>query len=620
MARKGKMQIANGIKLSADKHKKLLDFLLASVNRNRTVRESLVARYSVITKKLNGYLELSANEEKLQRRELDNQTTAIPEQKYTVALGHLEDVITNVMNILFPPGRMYGALELKKERQDIAAAFSSVLNQHAEEFGHYTAYKKMVTSAVVFNLGAVEYNWREDLAGAMVVRTGSAVSYLDPYNLILDYAAPVDNYALEAEYYGYVDRKTSRYLERKKREGYFFFDEDLYSDADDHINTQFGEHYFDRPAIRPKGWFSDCHKDKRAGFQLHNFLSTGETVDLTKPGRNEVITICHRLVPSEWGLGADKDYQIWRFNILNATRIIRAERVAEHHGVLPIGITSPKAMDGWLNSKGLSEFLIPFQDLMSNYWNLGIKDLRNSVYGGLKLYDQDMIRLNEIKDPSTGWIPVSRDNDDRRFPIQNAVAVIQENKGHASLDNEIAAIHQFLQKMIPTDLTQVMASLNRAGSHQSRVVSNAASRSIFAIAKAISEEALTIGHYIMTQNTMALQPTITVIGPDGEEVELSAAAFKESKIKIGISDGLKGLDLIAVQDTIDKMIQYTLQSRRSQEQYDVVRMMQFSLEMQGARINPGEFKFKNPWDKLDDQQKAIAFELLQKASQEAQNK
>ncbi len=330
-------------------HDELLSHLLLMIAPHVTVREQLVTRYSAIVEDLAGYMKLTKDSEELAKRAHGGESTAVPDQKYPLASGPIEDMITHVLTILFPPRQMYGSVELDKDKQTTAAAFASVLNEHARLFNHYTNMGKMVFDALVYNLGAIECEWTANHGYLMSARNqagllgssgllfeGNAVKHLDAWNLILDYTTQVSNYGANAEFYATIEN-VSRFnllrdmMEKKLYAPLTVRDQlrqivkagDGYTLADPSApfypgwNTAFGFAdttrygvglYKRKPAIRSQYMGVNCGAgNTQSGFNLANYMN-GDTSasEAAILHANEKLVITARIIPSEWKLSPSK--------------------------------------------------------------------------------------------------------------------------------------------------------------------------------------------------------------------------------------------------------------------------------------------------------------------------
>ncbi len=136
---------------------------------------------------------------------------------------------------------------------------------------------------------------------------------------------------------------------------------------------------------------------------------------------------------------------------------------------------------------------------------------------------------------------------------------------------------------------------------------------MFRLARVISEQAITPISYMQTQNIYHFQKEMTVLDSTGNAIVVQPDMFRQAGVQVAISDGLRGIDTVSISNRIAEIIRYALQSRRIQSELDVVKMVRFLLSIEGATIDINQFRYDTPFDALDDQQKQMAYQLLQQA-------
>ena len=657
-------QVSRDVSITEEHHRSLRDALMQLIAPSVTVRNQLIHRYDKITRDMAAYLALKGEAEELAKRQADAETTAVPDQRFALADGHIQNVSSEVMNILFPARNMYGSTAIDPENTNVVSSFLAVINLHAQQFGHYPQYDNMVYDALVYNLGVLESDWRMDTGFVTtadgpqqaVIRQGCEVLRLDPYNVLLDHSVPVERYGPDAEFYGKVERVSAfavrKHLLDKKWFGPAGIEKALqevryeqgkvmntqqynatapfYNEYTNYFGSEVGKHglFRERPSTRPPEWYaSDCApKNHCRTFDVSSYMSDGRgggDVSLTNLHQNELTTITARIVPQDYGLSdaPERQLEIWRFKVLNGHWIVSASPLLTTHGMLPIGVTAPASANGTLESKSLSEKLIPYQDLMSNIYNLYVKEMRKKVNNGLVFYDPKRVKLNEMRDPTSGFIPVSIPEDtdtatDRT--VGSAVHKFSDAPPFNNTVNDVNQVNDMMQAVLPTDQLASMSGLDRAVNHQSKTVASAAARRTFREARIISDQAIAPIMFTLTMNVTAFQPAIKLIDDSGNTVEVNPETFKDADLKISVSDGLRGIDNIAIADRVSEMVRYALQSRRTQENIDVLKLMEYLMKLEGASFDIKSFRYDSPIDQLDEQGKQVAFQLYQQALQAQQ--
>jgi hypothetical protein len=662
------IRIGQDLSITVAKHNNLLNALMMMLAPHIRTRKAMLLRYDKISRDLAGYLKNDGVDKTHQKLYESGETNVIPDQRYPMAEGHVDDIVTHLMQILFPARAMYGATQTKPAEENIAASFISVMNMHAEQFGHYTQYGRMLHDAIAFNESGLTVEWRKVLgylnnrnnaageAGVTdIIYSGNYVQQCDLYNSIWDYTCEPDMYPSDAEFYAMVETANIYKLRKMVLSNEIFGPESMlkslrtfdYSSGHPVLQTEgmfynnyssmFGIDnyssnraslglYHRRPQIRSRFYSKTANSDIGSIFQLNTYAngqSTSEADEASMIQPNEILNIKARIVPSDYGLSDINELQIWNFKIVNGAHIVLAEQDSIAHGLLPVTRIVPKRELGVNTTKSVAESLIPFQDQMSSTLNLYTKGMQKTNNNGLIFYDSKAIKLDQMARPSHGYVPVTRDVDTpgaQQQPIGNFIANIHQRPEINTSIQDIAQIKSMMQDVMPTEMIKQLADLNRATTHQSQSYTNAASRKIFKLARDISNSGITAIMHMMTKNVIEYADPMIIQDANGQDQQIDPKSFRDANVQLQASDGLRGIDTVAISQSIGSIIQYVLQSPAANQQLDVVKLIEYQLHTQGATFNIEDFKFKNPFDALDVQQKQIAFQLLQQAvAQQQQN-
>lgn len=661
-------RLSTNLTLSAEKHKELLDAVMNMIYPHQRTRRALLSRYDRISKDLSAYQANTGLEKEIEKQKNLDMSVSIPDQRYPLAQGQLDDIVTHLLQIMFPSRRMYSPNELDPALQNEAVAFAEIINKHGINFAHYKEYGKMLYDAVAYNAGGVSIEWtnkygwlaeRQNELGTRgtnaVLQAGNKVNYLDLYNTIWDYNCKPEEYPQNAHFYAEIEPVSEFQLKLMFTRGQIFGQKHLqdslrkvmWKDGKPELGHENSENYYNdyftnlglgttsqqsqvnsglycrRPPVRSKMFY--LNRDGRGHheeFDYKDYMNCDDDgydyyEEEETPYANEMMYLTVRLIPDDYGLSDSKEMQIWKLSILNGNWIVAGHQIATAHGLLNAVRCVPKTENGDMQSKSIGEKLTPFQDLISNMSNLYLKGMRKNTNNGLIFYDQDRVKLNEHKDPTSGYIPVDRGNDvlNKHTPVGNLIHTVHERPEINTTLNDINQIHGLMQEVMPTDMLQNMSNLNRATEHQSQTVSNAASRRLYKLAREISDEAIVPALYMMSENTIHMEEPFEANDGQGNTIVIDPAQYAEQGISLGLSDGLKGIDNVAIGQSISSIIQYTLQSSEANQQLDVVKMIEYFMHFQGAPIDIEKFRYQNPFDQLPPEQKQIAFQLLQQAAQ-----
>lgn len=664
-------ELNNTLSLSADKHKELLDALMNIIYPHQRTRKHLIERYDAISKDLAAYQANTGLEKQRENMNDANMSTEIPDQRYPLAQGQLDDITTHLLQLLFPSRRMYGPKELDPELQNEAVAFAERINMHGVNFAHYKVYGKMLYDAVAYNSGGISVEWsnkfgwlaeRQNEIGTKgttsIVQAGNKIKYMDLYNTIWDYNCKPEEYPQNAHFYAEIEPASEFELKLMFERGLLFGQKMLQDklrsvtwmngkpELSQKNSNQFYNEYFvnlglnqgsvhsqcnsglfiQRPPVRSKIFFDAARNSEYTDeeFDFKDYMTCDDSIEnmneIRTPHANELLHITVRLIPNDYGLSDNDEMQIWKFSVLNGTWIVFGQQMSTAHGLLNATRCVPKTENGNLQSKSIGEKLTPFQDLISNMHNLYIKGMRKNANNGLIFYDQDAIKLNEHRDPTSGYVPVQRgiDAQNKHTPVSSLVHTVHERPEINTTLNDIAQVHDLMQDVMPTDMLRNMSNLNRATEHQSQTVSNAASRRLYKLAREIADEAIVPVLYMMSKNTIHMEQPFEINDGKGQTIMIDPSSYVDRGIELGLSDGLRGIDNVAIGQSISSIIQYTLQSAEANQQLDVVKMIEYFMHFQGAAIDIEKFRYQNPFDQMSNEQKTQAFQVYQQVIQQQQ--
>lgn len=659
-----------GKKVEREKITDMLAVLFGRIGPAVCEHQNLVMRYKNILYNLAAATDNKGTQREKEVAYAKGQTDIVSDLRYPKTLGHVNAVAVSTMNVLFPARQMYGSVEVNPDEQKETAAFVQVMNVHAKQFKHYTAYYRIIHDAVAYNLGINEVVWKQvkgvkgklrpnpqDVSSttmSQVIKEGTQIRHLDIFNTVLDTSADTESYAMDAEFYATVDMYTEFDLVRMGERGEVILTKEL-RDALRGFTVKDGKSelgknknafyngkngkmfnvaagavtglYTHRPDFRSRLLDTarnekvDCHDS----FDVNEYMNgTSSTLSEKPNAGNELLTVTMRIDPEDFGLprgtgsgDAKGLLEIWRFKVLNGNHIVYAQPVALSHGLLPCNVTRPKTELSKTLSLSIAELLMPFQEASSSLMNLFIKQARSDANKGVTYHDK-RIELNQMADPTSGHIAVDMDGLPEKSSLGNLIYNVQ---GAAPNNSPIVAdqhMESRMQDVFPVDSIGALANLNRPVTHQSRSVSQQQNLPVFVLARIIHEELVEPSSYMQTQDIINFQQAIKVFDGSGSIQTIDPSVFANTELDIAVSDGLRGIDTIAIADRLQALIQFAFQSRRVQQEIDVVAMTAYLLQMEGAQVNLEAFKYKTPFDALGEEEKNLAYQLLQQALAEQQ--
>jgi len=502
-----------------------------------------------------------------------------------------------------------------------------------------------------------------------IIKRGTRLKHLDIYNTILDWSADIENYSTDAEFYVKVERVTDNDLLRKQEQGEILLANDILNllrrpkvnggkiETSSKGSPFYNTGHFSTTVLGNRGGSSFAgmyhyrcdfrsrynhirehysHEDNNKPFDHIKSIygSDGERIKEKQTALNELVTITIRASEEDIGLsskqGTARDQsdgknirKIWRIGIVNGIRIVSIDEIATNHGMLPCSVTVPKTELSDTCSLSLSEQLLPFQEADSSLMNIFIKQARSDKNKGLTFYAKEIVDLDEWADPTTGRIGVNLKNksgpDGKNYRLQDLVHNVQGHPINRSLIEGMGLLEQKSQDIFPTQSVDQLANLNRPVTHQSRSLTQLQNLPVFIFARTIHDELLEPQNYMHVMDIINNNDTISMMNSEGNEEQVDPTTLDLESVDLAVSDGLRGIDTIAVMDRLNQILQYAFQSPEVLREYDVMLIADYLLKMEGANIEMEAFKFQNPFDALPPEQKELAVQLLQQAAAEQGN-
>ena len=612
-----------GLKITREQHDVLVMYIRQLMDMGSAVRDIQIQKFEKIDREVYGYLLLDEDDKK---REIDNQKgygVKPVDIKLPLTLIRMEEAVTYMLLVLAPDDGIYNAVA-PAEQQKVAKAFSRLLNEHAQYFGHYRNFGIFLFDAIKYNFGALLTEWQEvygnligtDDVGAarilrdQIVQTGNQVSAVDPYNCFYDPSVdPLQCYR-EGEFCAYTEQRRAFWLERAERRGeYFNIENALASTAGGY--TGYFRH---RPIIDPNyhdafGGSSNM-VDYFALLSMHSDQSTWH-----RAATQEVTYIWIQLYPNKWGLGPDDTLQVWRFTLVNGLHLVEAAPMSNAHGQLPMVFAMPNEDGFRWQTKSWAEHLTPFNRFASQQMNVHQRANRRALYGML-FYNRTLFPDLEGDDQDllAGKIPfnsAATDVDVRRHVLQ-----LQDAPDTSNTMETVNQLDEMMEKVLPTQMAPQVASLERATQYQAAATVQSANRRNLKIAKTIDSQAMTPCRHMQMFNVLQYQEAVEVITDEGALLQADPKEFRDTKLQFDISDGLRGLDKLTLILHIKEALNTIVQSQQAAAQIDIVKLMDYWTSLIGDNTDFSQFRIQSPIDSLPVEQRNAAFQLLQQVLQQ----
>lgn len=617
-----KWQVGDKLYLINENYFALLKHMTTRLELAKAQRARYIDVFKYIDKEYYAFLLRDADDQKRQRDNALGRGVKPTDEKLSMMFSQIDEAATYLLSVLAPDDSMYTAMA-SKDKQQIASAFAKLMNTHAKTFGHFRAYAMFLLTAMKYNFSGFGVHWQERMGNIVtsnsvgmpvitrdVVAMGNQIQAYDPYNILIDPSvAPVD-VPESGEYFGVVDITTEFRLRKAEQEGEIFNVSDFV--ATDGMNYSYRPFYESKPAVRNDfGQNADMKTDWFSVFAYHNEAKESSV-------GYEIIRGFFWLIPSRFGLGNSNKYEIWEAVLGSDKTILSLKHADNAHGMLPINIAMPYEDNfGW-QTKGAAERLVSHQQFGSFIMNTHKRATRKRLYG-LTLYDSQRIpaMAQDTVDLEGGKVGFNSNGQD--VDVNKLVKQFNDGPDTTNTLENIALLNELMQDILPTRMQQQVAGLDRATQYQAAAVVQSASRRNLRIAKTIDSQAMQRGRRMQMLNIQQKQRQIEILLDGGEVTTIDPKTLRETRIEFDVSDGLKGIDKLALTMNIKEVLNSLLQSQAAQS-FDVAAIINYWTSMLGDNTDFRQFKITSPIDNLPAEQRNMAFQLLQQyaAQQEAQ--
>ena len=614
-----KIKLSQSVTVSARAYEKLVQHVTDRLRLGAQVRDANYDMYKYIDQEFYSYLKRNQEDQKRIRQAIQGDAVKPVDEKLSMIFAQIDEAVTYLLSVLAPDGAMYTAIA-PREKQDVAKGFATLMNKHAQFFKHYDEYCLFLVDALRYNFGAFGVFWEShrgnmvvnnkgtgqaEIKRDIVIQAGNCVECFDPYNLFVDAAVCPTKLATEGEFFGVTELMTRFKLMRLKQFGEL-------TNCEEFMQTNAATVWYKEHAqIR-----SELANASGGISNWFNILSRRDENGASVANGFEVTRVYIWLVPKDFELSNVKTPEIWRLLVGGDSHILQADPVDNAHGMLPINISVPFKDHFAYQTKSVAERLIPHQRFASFMFNLHQQAERKRLVG-MTLYDPQMFPMlrNESADLVGGKFAAEGmlGND---FDIRKHFLQVTDGPDTTNTLQNVELMDAIMQKVLPTNILQQVAGLERATQYQAAATVMGANRRNLKIAKLVNSQAMTGARLMMMYNVMQYQQAMDIIGPDGRVVQVNPIEFRDTHIEFDIDDGLKGIDKLSVVLNMKELFSYVVQSQQAAAQTDVMALLDYVSTLCGDNTDFKQFKIQSPIDTLPAELRNMAYQLLQQYQQQ----
>lgn len=528
-------------------------------------------------------------------------TTLYKELELPILQPNIDAAHAYLVGTFLSGNPVFGVVGEGTERTEAAAQMEAIIEENSRSTGWTRQLGVWLKNCLKYNIGAVEVDWKVRRTFNMTTdtnisftaatvseafRSGNEIRCLDMYNTAFDISAVPADVHTTGDFCINVERVTlaqchQRVADLKANGGYIM---------NEHLLWQQGSsgplrNWYYEPAIRQ-------NKIKTVGTDWVTFF-TGNSAPMTndRTRKYEWITYYRRIIPAMFGMPNVPDanmVQIWKFIEVNGN-IIFAERKSNAHNYLPTIFAQPIEDSLGLQTKGVGDNLLPFQNLTGSLFRARVASLARAL-SDRGLYDPSRISEKHINTPHpTAKIPVrpsayGTDIKGAYFPVP------YDDSNGQMLYQDIGAVSNWASDAAHINKSQrgQFTKGNRTLQEYNDVMDNADStQQVMAIL--LEAQAFVPIKTIIKINILQYQSVGTLLDPNTKTaVDINPAELRKAILDFRLADGLLSKDKIMGIPALIEAAQALSAIQQSMPgvppKYDIVRMLVDALSARGAKL------------------------------------
>jgi hypothetical protein len=581
---------------SPEKEAELVRYVLDRVQMSDEERRRRAQRAQDIDVQISGYISPKAEDRKRRRENKGGKDPKPTNMSLPLAGAQIDECVTYMMSVFAPEMDFFEAVA-PADKQIMAQAVVAQLNQHSQKAQYYRHISRMSTAAIRYNFGGLTCNW-EKVNGITfkgkpggvadkvqdTVWEGNLLQAIDVYNFGYDTAVHPVDLALEGEFFWEVERITPFRARRMAKDGMLFginrfVGETIAQNAQNSMDGKL--FYFTPPSVRDDTGFAQSETNWVSLLRASN-------VQESAPGL-EIVRYTGWINPKQLGLGNTDELQVWRLKIVNGRYLAHAVKLDDTHGMLPVAIAAPLEDDLKNEQRTHAEMLIPLQQFASFLMNSHQAAHRKAIYGVTVFNPQFFPGLDvDAEDLASAVIPTK--SSATLLDIDKVFRHYQTAPNTGQNVQDIGNIIQLMQKILPTDMLQQVADLERATVYQAAATVQAGNRRQLKIARMISDQCLNVIKFQMIYNLYSNMQSISYVDPNGVRTTIQVGDLVDAGIEYEIGTGLKGIDRLITVQIIRDVLNGIIQSQQAIAEFDIVSLLNYFATLAGDKTDLRQFR------------------------------
>lgn len=571
-------------------------------------RRVRIQRMEEIDTQLSGFVKLEKED---QKRDHDNKKGKAPKpikHNLPLAYAQIDDCVTYCMSLFAPETNIFVATSTA-DKQSVAEALTKEIGKQGQTLQYYRNLCKFLLNAMKYNFGALLCNWEKctgttftakqnsqdpsaSVGGQLTttdgtVWEGNVLKSADMYNFLFDTAVHPCDLPLRGEYFAEVELVTPFTVKRKAEQKILFGINRFVNSPAPLANNTVGTTFYRSPPV-----LREFHESGGQPVNWRQVITAGGPAQQSQLGIELVWFTCW-INPQEFDLAPRDRLECWRLCIANGQYLAAAVDLEITHGQLPVACGAPLEDDLNNQQRTYAEMLLPLQHFASFLLNTHVDATRKAIYGitvydkaafpGLDLSTDDLIGARlPMKSTAQGQTidQIFRHFVDAPETDQNV--------------EMIAKIVDLMQKILPTNMANQVADLERATEYQAAAVVQASSRRNLKIARLLNDQAISMIKFQMMYNIYQNIPVIQYNAPDGTPQQITPKDILDAAIEFDIGTGLKGLDRLMQVSIFKDLMAYLFQVKGMDQQVDLLGLLSYVTQIAGFETDLSRFRIAQP--------------------------
>lgn len=564
-------------------------------------RQLRIQRMQEIDIQLSGVVTYSDEDKK---RDRDNKKGRKPkpiEHNLPLAFAQIDDCVTYCMSLFAPEMNPFIATSTAK-KQSVAEGLTKEIGKHGQTLQYYRHMAKFVYNSLKYNLGAISCRWEKSTGPIFVpdgstgqltkkngtVWEGNFLKSMDMYNFFYDTSVHPVDLPLRGEYFAEVKRVTPFRVKRMRDQKILFGIERFINTVAPIAVTDNPLFYVCPPSVRET-------RAENATTNTVNWQQIWGTDGNAKDSMQgiELAWYTGWINPADFSLSSDDELQLWDICLANGMYIASAVQIAASHQQLPCACATPIEDDLNNDQRTYAEMLLPMQHFASFLMNTHVAATRKAIYGitvfeknafpGLDLSTDELIGMRIPMKSTSAGIDI-----DKAFRHYNDSPNTDQNV------EMIGHIVELMQKILPTNMANQVADLQRATEYQAAATVQASSRRNLKIARIINDHALTPVKFQMMYNIYENVTVIEYFDINGQPQKITPVALLEAQIEFDVGTGLKGLDRLMQVSIFKELMSYLFQIKDIGQQVELLDLLSYVTQIAGFETDLSQFKKVQP--------------------------